>query len=95
MPVDIQLGRNVVVKDGEIVSVSNVSLSEPVNSSDIETFDKMLNAVYYCPLLFPLLVCSCKYDSSFGYLTEMTVNCPIPDVCYEKTVIENVEILPP
>jgi hypothetical protein len=95
LPPDIQIGRNVVVKDGRIASVSNVSLREPVYSSDIETIQEMLNGVYICALLFPLITCSYKYDSFRGYPIDIKVDCPIPDACYSYTSITKFEILSP
>jgi hypothetical protein len=95
LPPEFRIGRNVVVKDGEIILVSNVSQSEPVYSSDIETIQEMLNGVYFCSLLFPIINCSYKYDKFFGFPYEITVNCPIPDACYTSVFISDFEIRSP
>jgi hypothetical protein len=95
LPPDIQIGRNVVVKNGEVVPVSNISLREPVYTDDINSIDAMFDAIYFYPLFFPLLICSVEYDPFYGYPSDMTVNCPIPDACYTVVEIKNVRIFSP
>lgn len=95
LPPDIQIGRKVVVKNGEIATVSNVSLNEPVYVSDIGTIETMFNNVYSCSLFFPLFICSFNYDSFYGYPASIVVNCPIPDACYTAVEVRDMVILPP
>jgi Family of unknown function (DUF6174) len=95
LPPDIQMGRNVVVKNSKIAAVSNVSLSEPVYTSDIETIEAMFNGVYFCSLFFPLFICSFDYDPYYGYPSNVVVNCPIPDACFTGIEVRDVVILPP
>jgi hypothetical protein len=95
LPPDIQNGRIVTVRDGEIVQITNVSLALPVYVPDIETIDQIFNGVYACSILFPLNTCSYEYNPYYGYPSVIKVNCPIPDACYTDTVITDVEILSP
>lgn len=95
LPPDIQIGRNVVVEDGEIIHVSNVSAREPVYTEDINSIDGMFAALYFYPLFFPLFVISVKYDPYYGFPSDITVNCPIPDACYTRILIKNVELFSP
>jgi hypothetical protein len=58
----------------------------------IEPVEAMFDASQVCSLLFPLLVHSFEYDPTYGYPSVATVNCPIPDACYSRTLISNVKI---
>jgi len=95
LPPDIQAGRRVVVKDGRVAAVTSVSSSQPAYTADIQTVDAMFNRVYACALLFPLLTCSFEYEPFYGYPTQATVDCPLPDACSTRTHITDLEILPP
>jgi len=74
------------------MEVKDVSLSENVDTRDITSVEGIFNSVYSCAFSFPLSVCSFKYEPTLGYPTEITINCPIPDACYSKTLISNLEI---
>ena len=93
--------NKILVKDGKLIAAANsssVNFTKNTNldeSFDEMTVESMFSEVKNCIIFFPLLTCTFRYDSNFGYPEEVEINCPIPDACYTHLWVDNLEINKP
>ena len=58
------------------------------------TIGSLFGRAWSCSLFFPWLQCSITYDAQYGYPSEIIVDCPIPDACYEDIRVVDISPIP-
>ena len=94
---DVIAGDSVIfVEDGEIVAIDH-NMCEPCNQDDFRfwerlTIEGMFDSSWRCVVLFPIISCSIDYEKDYGFPSDILMNCPLPDACYDRTVVGELRL---
>ena len=83
------------VQGGQIVSGQNPLCNGcPLEVYRPVTIEGMFASAWPCSFFFPVLLCSFEYDPSYGYPKKVTIDCPIPDACFDAIRVTEVKLTP-
>jgi hypothetical protein len=92
------MGSNTItVIDGKVIAVKSswTDANSYLQSFDEITIERMFSDAKGCALYFPLLWCSFEYDTFYGYPKKVMIDCPMPDACFTRLWVDDLELINP